>query len=370
MTNEELQSKTIRFLRFPLIVGIVMIHSHYTELIIDGKDWMKEVNLPVYHLISYFFSEILARVAVPLFFFLSGFLFFYKTTTFNRTIYGEKLKKRIRSLLVPYLFWNLAVIAILFLSQTILPGLMSGNKKLIWDYTFSDWFWSFWDMDKVNPSPVTNLYGMPVCYQLWFIRDLMVTVLFSPLIYWLIKKLPYVILIVLGGLWIGDDRYFYSTGLNITAFFFFSAGAYFSIHRKNFLEKVSPFFSLSAVLYGLLTVIELYTRKEAWNESIHRFDILVGMVFMLALSAHFIEKGKWKVNLFLSDSSFFVYAFHGMPLALAFKFLFKLTHPHTDGLMLTLYFLSPTLVILSGLYLYYLLKKYLPKFTALITGGR
>lgn len=166
MTNEELQSKTICFLRFPLIVGIVMIHSHYTELIVEGNDLMKDANLPVYNFISYLFSEILAGTAVPLFFFLSGFLFFYKTATFSRTIYEEKIKKRIRTLLVPYLFWNLAVIAILFLSQTLLPGLMSGNKKLICEYTFSDWLWSFWNMNKVNPSPDNTLYGMPVCYQL------------------------------------------------------------------------------------------------------------------------------------------------------------------------------------------------------------
>lgn len=50
--------------------------------------------------------------------------------------------------------------------------------------------------------------------------------------------------------------------------------------------------------------------------------------------------------------------------------LFKLTHPHTDARMLTVYFISPALVIFSGLYLYYLLKKYLPGFTAWITGGK
>lgn len=36
MTNDELQSKTIAFLRFPLIVGVVLIHCYYKELPIGG----------------------------------------------------------------------------------------------------------------------------------------------------------------------------------------------------------------------------------------------------------------------------------------------------------------------------------------------
>lgn len=370
MTNEEGQSKTISFLRFPLIVGVVVIHSHYTEVIIDGTNFMKSGDLPVYSLISYLCSEIISRVAVPLFFLLSGFLFFYKTVAFNGPTYREKIKKRIHTLLVPYLFWNVTVLGILFLSQAFLPDLMSGSKKLITDYTFSDWLWSFWNTDKINPPAGHTMYAMPVCYQLWFIRDLMVVVLFSPLVYFFLKKLPLYTLAVLGGLWLWDDGYFHITGLNITAFFFFSAGAYFSIHRTNIVRKVEPFLSVSAVFYILLTLVDLYTREQMWNAYIHRIDILVGIVLALAVTAHFIKKGKWKVNPFLSDSSFFIYAYHGMPLALVFKFFFKLLHPHTDGLMLLLYVASPTLVILFGLYLYYLLKKYLPGLTALITGGR
>ena len=90
--NEELQSKTISFLRFPLIVGVVFIHSMFKSVIFNGVDVMQTGSFPFYTTIAYLFSEILARIAVPLFFFISGFLFFYKTP-FNTHFYIQKFQR-------------------------------------------------------------------------------------------------------------------------------------------------------------------------------------------------------------------------------------------------------------------------------------
>ena len=76
MTNDELLSKTIGYLRFPLAVGVVLIHNKMGEINIQGdvinyKDW------PWLSHTMDFFSAVLPTIAVPLFFFISGFLFFY-----------------------------------------------------------------------------------------------------------------------------------------------------------------------------------------------------------------------------------------------------------------------------------------------------
>lgn len=76
MTNEALQSKNIDFLKFPLIVGIVFIHMYSPVVTINGVDLGTNSDLPLYFTLTNLFSEILARIAVPLFFFMSGFLFF------------------------------------------------------------------------------------------------------------------------------------------------------------------------------------------------------------------------------------------------------------------------------------------------------
>lgn len=350
MTNEELQSKTISFLRFPLIVGVVLIHSQFKEVVFNGVNLMKDGSFPVYTNVSYLFSVILPQITVPLFYFMSGFLFFYKVI-----------------FLVPYLLWNLLVIALYFLSQTLLLGLTSGNQKLIINYTFFDWLWAFWNTGRINH--IADAAGYPICFQLWFIRDLMVVMLFSPLVYFLLKKLGIYAVMALGILWV-FNLWFTIVGFSITAFFFFSSGAYFSIHGKNFVGIMKPFLLPSALCFTVLASIQLGFREEVWCSYIYYINVIVGIVLAITLSAYFIEKGKWRVNSFLSDSSFFIYAYHAMVLALVLKSLFKVFRPHTDAAVLIIYLVCPTMVIGIGLVLYYFLRKYWPKTTALITGGR
>ncbi len=368
MTNEELQSQTISFLRFPLIVGVVLIHSMLNDVTFNGVNVMEHGNFPVYSVISELFSGIIARIAVPLFFFISGFLFFYKTSGFSKQVYGQKLKKRAKTILVPYVIWNLLVIIFFFLAQTFLTELMSGQNKLIREYSVSDWLWAFWNKNMINPAAGE---GYPICYQFWFIRDLMVVMLFSPLIHFSLKKLRQYMVLCLGICWF-FDWWFDITGFSIAAFFFFSAGAYFSIHKKNFVETMKPLFPAFIVLYALIAITALCFSDPAWCTYVHLLNIgiLVGLVAAIGLTAHFIEKRKWRTNPFLSSSSFFIYAYHAMPLSFIIKFFVKVLQPHSDGTVVALYILCPTITILIGLGIYSVLKKYLPRTTALITGGR
>ena len=96
MSHSDLQSDTIHFLRFPLIVGVVFIHAHLSSDFVN----ITASDYPVFYVVNEFVSNILVRVSVPLFFFFSGFLFYYKTD-FNGITYAKKVKSRIQSLLIP-----------------------------------------------------------------------------------------------------------------------------------------------------------------------------------------------------------------------------------------------------------------------------
>lgn len=95
MSIEELQSKTITFLRFPMMVCVVLVHAHITEVIVNGVNLTEAGNLKVYQVLSNLISEVFVSISVPLFFFISGFLFFKK---FSLSVYFSKLKKRIRTI--------------------------------------------------------------------------------------------------------------------------------------------------------------------------------------------------------------------------------------------------------------------------------
>lgn len=85
--NTSLLSKTISALRFPMIFVIIYIH------VVLGR-WQDgsivvEGGTSLYEIFRFSFVEGVARIGVPLFFFISGFLFFYYDD-FSKNVIWEK----------------------------------------------------------------------------------------------------------------------------------------------------------------------------------------------------------------------------------------------------------------------------------------
>lgn len=91
---------------------------------------------------------------------------------------------------------------------------------------------------------------------------------------------------------------------------------------------------------------------------------------MVEVSAFCIKKKYCRPNLFLAGSSFFLFAYHSAAVGFLKKLLWKLFNPGCDIAVLGVYFICVALTVVVGLVLYWGLKKTLPKFSALITGGR
>lgn len=367
--NSALQSRTIAFLRFPLIVGVVLIHTYFKEVVIDGKDLMEGGNFPIYSNIAYYLSQVLARIAVPLFFFISGYLFFYRTKDFPLGTYKQKMRKRARTILLPYILWNGIYLLVYFFGESLAEGLFSGRNKPVSDYSFADFLWAFWDRSMINPANNTMTESHPVDYPLWFIRDLFVVMLFSPLLHLLIQRLKHYFIIMLGVLWF-FGYWFHITGLSSAASFFFSAGAYFSINGRLFTNDFRRIFPHSIIIYLVLSLSDLCLRSYEWDIYIHKAGIIAGIVATTSLVEWCIRQGKLHDTPFLSASSFFIYAFHALPLAFVCKLSFKVLQPDSDMFVLFLYFFCTVLTISCGLLLYWLLKKYFPHTTTILTGGR
>ena len=158
--NRKYLSETIGVLRFPLMVCVVLIHIDIPNL----------VNHLFVDIFDSYIIESFVRIAVPLFFFISGFLFFKKVENFGWVEYKNKIKNRVKRLLVPYLLWNIIVIVLKYIFYKI------GLEKA--DYLFEDGLrW------------VYHIIWRPINIQLWFVRDLFLVVLMSPIVYFLIKRL-------------------------------------------------------------------------------------------------------------------------------------------------------------------------------------
>ncbi len=359
---DRLQSQTISLLRFPMIAAVVLIHSDVSDVVVSGVKLTSGVDLPVYGFMSTLFVNTFARIAVPLFFFISGYLFF-KGADFNRNVYVRKLKSRCRSLLVPYVFWNIVVIFLTFLTQVFLSDMTSGRKKLIADFSFTDWLSCFWCFPDT----------MPICYPFWFIRNLMILVIVSPLIYYLTKLAGPALAIVTGLLWIYGIEGVSSTGpWSLDGIFFFCFGAYYAIKGKNFVAVMSKCpVKLAVSAYALLVCLRMvvYMCGIDDNNIIKQLSVFVGVTAVILVSAKALDKGKVKVNGLLLSSTFFVYAYHAMPAAFATKMWAKVM-PKTDLSMTVGLFVSALVIIIVGVLLYKLSDKLFPRFTAVVTGGR
>ena len=91
---------------------------------------------------------------------------------------------------------------------------------------------------------------------------------------------------------------------------------------------------------------------EPWCRYLHNVGIIVGCVCFISLTATCLERGLCRVSGFLAGSSFFVYAYHGMPLALAIKVVVRYLPPGSELEVIGLYLGSACVVIGIGLALY------------------
>ncbi|MDR3284097.1 MAG: acyltransferase [Treponema sp.] len=121
LSDSDLQSKTIAWLRLPLVICVVFIHSfgppetaHMREI-----NYLSISGMDMYNIIRVWGSHVVTYICNSCFFMFSGYLFFFKITKWNKETYFKKLRSRITALVVPYLLWNIIpILAVVFISIT------------------------------------------------------------------------------------------------------------------------------------------------------------------------------------------------------------------------------------------------------------
>ena len=113
-STADAQSTIVSRLRFPLILLVVYVHSFG----IPAED----TNVPLLHsgfyeMVRTLLSGMIAHSAVPTFFFISGFLMFYRVEGYSLQLYRTKMRNRFFSLLIPYIIWNLIALGVWFVRQ-------------------------------------------------------------------------------------------------------------------------------------------------------------------------------------------------------------------------------------------------------------
>ena len=341
------------WLRFPLMVGVIFIHSYG---FISVTEEMKD---SFWGMIIEIFSQGIGRLSVPLFFFISGYLFFYKIDQFSKEIFINKLKRRFKSLFLPYIIWNALCISLYmgldYLGYHINYLEDKGNNPL----TFLRAFIGF---DE------NSLYAYPAVYQLWFLRDLMIIILLSPILYFLLNRFKGVFIGIVGLLWVTgfEIPVMSKYGFSMVSIFFFSSGAYCSTNNFSVLDIFGKV-KYIGYLYPCFLILDLFTESII----IHNIGIISGIILAISLCSYFYDKKKLTPVPFLTSATFFLYAIHE-PFLLSKIRLDIINHlpVHIPAIAVLGYFASVLLTILISLFLFKLLQKTFPNFTKLIAGNR
>ena len=281
-------SDAIAWLRFPLIFFVILLHG-YSVVQIPGDH-------AVFFKTAYPLSLWIGETGVPGFLFISGFLFFLSKKT-----YGEKLQSRFHTLLVPYIIWN-ALLLVAYLLAYVLGHPQDINGRNMADYGWMDYVRLFWDRGSFD-----NGNFVPLLCPYWYIRNLLLLSIASPLIYVLVRYVRELFLLSMAVWWMLTPH----NAFIPQSLLFFSFGAYFSIHERVpllvFSREKRLVMGLCIVL-GLADIITHVAFPTPFNLQIHRMS-LIANIPALFLLADFCARHGFQSDL-LTSSAFIVFSIH------------------------------------------------------------
>lgn len=379
----KLQSLTIDFLRFPLIMMVVFIHmSPKTINLIDAKYSLLSGH-GIYNIIKILFSHTITSIAVPTFFLISGFLFFSNFQDWSWKGYQKKIGSRIKTLLIPYILWNL-IPFLLIVGKCLIGDISNGNPTTgTLDFFYNNIgriFYVFHEWESSSTDWLGNhLYSTaPLNVPLWFVRDLFVISLLTPIIYLAVTKINIWLILALFFAYI-SKIWTQIPGLDIESIFYFTVGAFFAINKINFVEFADKYkyylLPTSAILLVACTIYD--GNKTEIGHNIIPFYICTSILSVFYLASTAIDRYNIKPNKFLVSACFFIYVSHVMPLPnieCLLTFVKKTIHEIIPGKSLAenyfCYFATPIITAFISIVIFAVLRKISPKATKFICGNR
>ncbi|MBQ7516106.1 MAG: acyltransferase [Schwartzia sp.] len=339
----------IEYIRGVSMLGVVGIHV--------GSQYLANPT-PNVHLVALF--EIATRFAVPIFFFISAFGLIYHLDMNAPFSYRDFLRRRARTVLVPYLVWSVFYIlhyTVLYRDTMLLHptrflyylffGFASYQLYfmviLLWFYLLMPlWIWA---LRRMTLPAMAGLLVFQIVFDYWS------SYLFNP--YGLEPKLLRLLMVNRLNYWV------------LHYVFIFLLGGWLAIHFREFrafMEKrgkaIAAFFAgtLAAILlqYYWLLAVRGYTPVEAINTA-HQLSpagvlyTMAASLFFFTLFTHPSFPG-WlaAVLSFLGRHSYFVYLAHPLAITYLSRWMERRGFIMTGGRALAFYLAVVALTLLAA----------------------
>lgn len=212
-------------------------------------------------------------------------------------------------------------------------------------------------------AKIDFMFLHPADFPLWYVRDLMVLVCFTPVIYYLSKYLYGIAMlpIIIAYLFLPE----LSVGfLSYSSFFFFILGSYFCINGLSF-RSVTP--CIRRIIYAVaigLGVLMIITYGDR-DEHLWALFLMIGVLAVILL----LYNNSLNISNVFVTSSFFVYASHRIGVTGIAKSLF-LWIPNEGCSQFVSYIIAPMLTYMICTLGYVILKKYISSLFVLLNGRK
>ncbi len=365
-------SDKFRFWSFVSMVLLVFVHGYNLEERYLQPWSLVGDALTLSSFTEYFLANGILRFRIPMLFLISGYLYALHDQTPNRI----RIKKRVRTLLLPYLLWSGLCLLLMFWLETftITRGWIAAShiaqidetRALVHEYgvgeTIARWIFA------------------PLPYQLWFIRVLFFYNLAYPLLRnWVTGRTSArVFFSIAVFLWLATAGLYFAEGEGLL---FFSLGVWM---QKSAFDIEKPAGWLKPLRWAMVFVFA--AALKTWL-AFRGFALIGNGVFPIMVLLHklTIASGlvtawyggdalvRWCMNrrsfVWLTSFSFIIYAVHAPWVAILIDPTFDLLGRGPGYQMLTFIFL-PLSIIAFAVMFGAVLRRLWPAAYRILTGGR
>lgn len=355
---------------FLSMIMLLFVHSYNLDLRYLQPFTIVNEPLTFNSFSQYYLSNGIFRFFIPILFSISGYLY----ATQDDRPYNVRIRKRVRTILLPYLIWSAVGLIFTYVVELSSYGRgivetthlmeLSNHRILLHDYK---WY-----------EILARWILLPVPYQLWFLRVLFFYNLIYPAVRWCVLRYTKVFFLIIVLYWLSEIQFILFEGEGLL---FFSLGIW--VQKSNFnISKPNKW--LNPLVWGIVfvllaavkTILAFRGAKSMGNSVfpvlllLHKVVVLSGFITAWFGSDRLVGwcmKKSWFV--WLSAFSFVIYGLHAPLVAYAINAIF----PSVQNLYeyrLVIYLLLPVGLMVFCIGTGIILRNLLPKFYALATGGR
>lgn len=338
-------SAAISVMRFPLMVAVVCIHACLPAGIVAAA-----ADAGAYRGLYAWLADGVARTAVPLCFWISGYLYFLHAPRLSAADYAGKLWRRARTLGVPYVAWNAVAVAVGYVCYATLYHV----RPPMLHWSAAQWLSVWWNYRG----------GMPYDYPLWYVRNLMLMTVAAPAVALALRRRPGLVVGALAALWLWRGTNEWAT------LCFFAAGAAQALHPTGCTRGLSRYAAVCAAGYAVVCALMAADVPGPWPPAACRGLTLWGMAAVMALALRCGARLSPRAGAGLARASFWLYAAHAVVLAPVRHLLLRHVHPASGAGLVATYVALVILTVGLTQALYALTSRMLPRLANWLCGSR